>query len=597
MRIVLMYPPPWKIPSSGEDPDRSGDGPPADWRPHYRLSGDIVHIPYGLLSLAAQGMRAGHDVTVLNLYTFAWRDVCEIIRRLSAGLYGLSCFTSNRRGVLATARLIREIHPEAHIAVGGPHASALPCEMLEHCAAINTIIIGEGEETFFELVARLERGQPIPGIPGTACRSRQGIETAAPRKRSTDLDSLAAPCDYFDDYIVLTSRGCQCACTFCASSFIWGKKARFHSAGYVLDMLEKMVNIQGHKALAFKDDTFTGNRTRALAICEGIVRRRLNFLWSCDTRSDALDEEVLYAMRAAGCQRISLGVESAAPEILRRLNKRTTPDEVRAATGMAKKFGFQIRYYLIAGSRGETAETLRASIDFIHEAKPSQYIFNPFTLFPGTKEFSIAERRGRANRELFFSGDFFEMTALDEHAERPGLREMIDSLRSQPGIRHEWDYSVSACQTILELFPEIPAVYMDLGGAFYREGNLSEAATYIQKAISRGYPLPGLGYNYLACIAASRGDLTGALTYLIQARECGLHQVVETNLASAREWLQAGGPQSGAQLKLIAGHDFEITCLVAQPVTPGPVTIPDPSGVPVVYTSCSSVGTGTTAEG
>ena len=78
----------------------------------------------------------------------------------------------------------------------------------------------------------------------------------------------------------------------------------------VLADFELAVNHWGLRGLAVKDDTFTVNRQRALAICHGIVERNLNFLWSCDSRIDTLDDELLRAMRQAGCQRISVGVES-----------------------------------------------------------------------------------------------------------------------------------------------------------------------------------------------------------------------------------------------------------------------------------------------
>ncbi len=133
MRILLLYPPPWKILAPGEEPDQTGEGPPKHWKQLNRFDGDEVTAPYALLSLAVQAKRAGHHVTVMNLYPFAWRDVTEIIRRLPADLYGLSCFTSNRRGTLSLSRLIREMYNRAYILVGGPHASARPGEMLEAC--------------------------------------------------------------------------------------------------------------------------------------------------------------------------------------------------------------------------------------------------------------------------------------------------------------------------------------------------------------------------------------------------------------------------------------------------------------------------------
>ncbi len=175
MRVLLIYPPPWKIPEPGQQPDETGEGPPPGIDSAALLSGDILHLPCGLLSLAAQAQRAGHTVEVLNLFTFAWDRIVEIIKTRQADFFGLSCFTSNRRGTLALARLIRELYPQAHIAVGGPHATALARDMLEQCSAIDTVVIGEGEETFARLLSELEKG----------CRrlrhSRHGISQPRPR--------------------------------------------------------------------------------------------------------------------------------------------------------------------------------------------------------------------------------------------------------------------------------------------------------------------------------------------------------------------------------------------------------------------------------
>jgi radical SAM superfamily enzyme YgiQ (UPF0313 family) len=592
MRIVLLYPPPWKIPAPGEEPDCSGEGPPLQVNFCCPFDGDTLHIPCGLLSLAAQARHAGHEVTVLNLYTFSWRDVCRIIELSPAELYGLSCFTANRRGVLATARLIRGFHPRAHITIGGPHASALPREMLKHCAAADTVVTGEGEATFNDLIARLEAGQPVQGIAGTAWREAEEITVAASRPLIADLDALVSPFLYYDDYIAITSRGCDHACTFCAAPFLWKGKTRFHSAGRVLDLLQQMVAERGHRAIAFKDDTFTADRGRVLAICREIEKRGMNFIWSCDTRADALDEGLLAAMRRAGCQRLSLGVESAAPEILRSLNKRISPADVRAATALAKKCGFEVRYYLIAGSREETAGTLAQTLQFIRETRPAQYIFNPFTILPGTKEYMFAERSGRVHAEQFFSEQFIECTPVPAGADTE-LQEMIYSLHLHPGVQCAGDYSAAERRAILERFPRLHAAHLDLGAALYREGDFIGAEELVKKALAMGYPLPGLCYNYLACIASAQGSLKSAMEYLIRAREQGFHQVVETNLQSMQQWLKAGGLGSGQALELVADHSFEITSRRQQPITPAPITLHDPrlpeDAAPLVLVPVDSV--------
>src|SRR5580704_8075823 len=168
MRIALLYPPPWKIPAEGEAPD-GRDGPPAGYR-EGDLDADFYQTPYGLFSLGAQALRAGHQVKVVNLSAFPWSRVEAILAALDADLYGMSCWTANRRGVALAARSLRRHHPGAHIVVGGPHATPLATEMLEHHPEIDTIALGESEPAFLELLERLASGRPTTGIAGTAYR-------------------------------------------------------------------------------------------------------------------------------------------------------------------------------------------------------------------------------------------------------------------------------------------------------------------------------------------------------------------------------------------------------------------------------------------
>src|SRR5579863_271136 len=154
MRIALLYPPPWKIASPGEWEDAAGEGPPTEYAAG-DLDADFFQTPYGLFALGAQALRAGHQVKVINLSAFPWARVEEVLRALDADLYGMSCWTANRRGVALVARELKRLRPGAHVVVGGPHATPLAREMLAHHADIDTIAIGESEATFLDLVDRL----------------------------------------------------------------------------------------------------------------------------------------------------------------------------------------------------------------------------------------------------------------------------------------------------------------------------------------------------------------------------------------------------------------------------------------------------------
>jgi radical SAM superfamily enzyme YgiQ (UPF0313 family) len=298
-RIALLYPPPWKIAVPGESPDASGDGPPRDFR-EGDLDADFYQTPYGLFALGAQAIRAGHRVKVLNLSAFAWRRVEEVIQNLDADVFGMSCWTANRRGVALVARTIRKYHPKACIVVGGPHATPLAREMLEHYSEIDCVTLGESDGAFAELVERVARGRSLDGLAGAVVRTSSGILAGPDRPNVADLDTLECPHRYYGTHIVMTSRGCPWACTFCGAETTWGRGFRGHSVPYVLDMLAAALARVRVKMIQIKDDTFTTNKKRVLALCRGIRERKLDFLWSCDTRVDVLNEELLHEMRLAG---------------------------------------------------------------------------------------------------------------------------------------------------------------------------------------------------------------------------------------------------------------------------------------------------------
>ena len=103
MKIVLLYPPPWKIAPEAGAPYPDADGPPEGYRDG-DLDADFYQTPYGLFSLGAQAIRAGHQVKVINLSSYAWPRVEEVIGALDATLCGMSCWTANRRGVRSSPR-------------------------------------------------------------------------------------------------------------------------------------------------------------------------------------------------------------------------------------------------------------------------------------------------------------------------------------------------------------------------------------------------------------------------------------------------------------------------------------------------------------
>lgn len=570
MRIALLYPPPWKIPAPGEPPDPKGDGPPAEYR-EGDLDADFYQIPYGLLSLGAQALRAGHEVKVLNLSAFPWSRVEEVLAALEADVYGMSCWTANRRGVGLVARSLRRLHPDAHIVVGGPHATPLPRQMLEHHPEIDTVTIGEGELTFLELLERLQQGRSMTGLAGAAYRVKGRIELGPDRESIEDLDTLACPHDVFDTHIVMTSRGCPWRCTFCGAEASWGRGFRGQSVNYVLDALEHALSRLPVKMIQIKDDTFTTSKKRVLELCRGIRERGMKLLWSCDTRVDVLGDELLREMRLAGCQRLSLGVETGSPTILKNIDKKITVDEILGSTAIAKKYGIQVRYYMMLGNRGETAETFRETLRFLERAKPHEYIFSCLSIYPGTRDYDEAVAQKWLTPDVYFKGDFQELkTPFD--ASEEDTRLMNDWFHQNSGLRRMHVDSAEECAAILARLGDHHAAHLDLGGAHYREGQLDAAERHVQRALALGYPVPGIAYNYLACIAHARGDWQAMMSHLSEGvKRDPQHYVLVRNVQAARTWFAQGGPMKKLPLALTARHDFQLLERTAQPTLPGPL--------------------------
>jgi len=323
--------------------------------------------------------------------------------------------------------------------------------------------------------------------------------------------------------------------------------------------------------LQIKDDTFTTHKKRVLALCEAMRRDGPNVLWSCDTRVDLLSEELLRAMRLAGCQRLSLGVESGSPEILKRIDKKITPEEILASTRLAKKFGIKVRYYMMVGNRGETRATFDQTLAFLKKAEPHEYVFSCLSIYPGTRDFDEAEKTW-LDRNVYFTGKFQELkTPFDSSDEDTAY--FNDWFRDHSGLREVYKESAADFRAIAEaLGTPHHAAHMDLGAALYHEGDLDGAEREVRRAMELGYPCPGLALNHLACIAKARGDLDAIMDRFTEAAKTDpQHFVLIQNVNRARAWFKADGPGKKLPLELTVRHDFQLLERTAQPTLPGPL--------------------------
>jgi len=294
-------------------------------------------------------------------------------------------------------------------------------------------------------------------------------------------------------------------------------------------------------------------------------------LWSCDTRVDVLGEELIREMRLAGCERLSLGVESGSPKILKSVEKKITVQKIVESTELAKKYGMKVRYFMMLGNRGETAETFQETLDFLDRARPHQYIFSCLSIYPGTRDFEDATASGWLDPEVYFTGDFQELKVPFDASEED-TRILSDWFSKNSGLRDHYRESAAECEAILARLGDHHAAHMDLAAAFFRENNLEGAERHAQKALELGHPLPGLCLNMLAVIASKRSEWKKMQDIFTDAwRRDPQHYVLVKNVQKVKSWLDQAGPLRGMALDLEAHADFQLLERTVQPMLPGPL--------------------------
>lgn len=204
-----------------------------------------------------------------------------------------------------------------------------------------------------------------------------------PRHDLLPLERYRAPLVRGRYAFLVTSRGCPAGCRFCIKHVSYGRSIRFRSPENVLAEIEQLLAL-GVRSVHMYADCFTLNRDHVMGICQGIEERGLDLRWTCNSRVDFVDPEMLQAMARAGCWMISWGIESGDETMLRRMHKGITKDRVVQAVRWSQDAGIMNWGYFIIGLPGETGESIRRTIDFSKELPIDLALFHIAAPHPGT---------------------------------------------------------------------------------------------------------------------------------------------------------------------------------------------------------------------
>ncbi|MBN1259936.1 MAG: radical SAM protein [Anaerolineae bacterium] len=274
-----------------------------------------------------------------------------------------------------------------------------------------------------------------------------------PRHELLPLSKYRAPLVGGPYAFVVSSRGCPAACRFCIKHVSYGSSVRYRSPEHVLEEIQDLVDL-GIRKIHMYTDLFTVSRDQVLGICEGILERQLPVKWTCNSRVDYVDEEMLHMMRRAGCWMISWGIESADPQMLKRMRKGITPEKVARALRWAKQAGIMNWGYFIIGLPGETEESIRKTIDFSKRLPLDLVLFHIAAPHPGTPFFFEVVENG-----WFRPGTRWEEVDMDRSTvlDYPNLK-AEDLERWAKRAFREWAFRPGPMLTYLRLLLSDPTL-------------------------------------------------------------------------------------------------------------------------------------------
>ncbi len=374
---------------------------------------DYVVPPLGLAYCAAAAEAwAGAQVDLVDAVAGrnSPEEVLALVRDERPDLLYVAAGTSTLWRDLAFLARAKEVSPTTRTAVMGTHVTARPDDGFAPPGA-DFLIRGEPEATCAELARAAAGEMRLEDIAGLSRRDGARIIHNPPRPLLADLNVLPHPSRrFFRPYryeppfmrpgrfdIIITSRGCPYPCNYCSTGAYYGRKIRFRAADDVLAELREMVEEEGVTQVGFWDDTFTIGKRRVLEICDRIAAAKLGFSWMCMSRVDTVDEEMLAALKRAGCYLVIFGVESGSPRVLERMRKMTTVEQARAAFAAAARAGIEAAAFFMFGNLGEEEEDMRATIELAKELDAAFASFNIATPYPGTVFYDqVKEELGEA---------------------------------------------------------------------------------------------------------------------------------------------------------------------------------------------------------
>jgi anaerobic magnesium-protoporphyrin IX monomethyl ester cyclase len=376
----------------------------------------VTEFSLGMGYVARALINAGFSVRTLCCDLEPLTDVAfeETLRCLRPRFVGIGGMYGSFLDLIRLCRLVRKALPHSWLILGGALPTSSPEHVLRQTGA-DFACIGPAEETVVRLTATLAGGGEPADVPGLCLRTRNcGFVRTGPSAQPRYLaggPSTWPAWELFDGerYVrgtayypfpshakiapIMTARGCPYSCNFCFQPARYSRR----SLDDVFDEMEWLIDRYGVDGFYLEDDLFTLDRKRVLAFCQGLAVRHIETHFSVTGRFNIVDQEMLTALRSAGCISMFYGGEAADDETLTRMKKVTTVRQMRDGIAATREVGIFVRVGFMFGQPGEGREQLRSTVDLLKSIATG--CFEPRVIygcvpFPGTDLFDHCVREG-----------------------------------------------------------------------------------------------------------------------------------------------------------------------------------------------------------
>jgi anaerobic magnesium-protoporphyrin IX monomethyl ester cyclase len=371
--------------------------------------------PIGVARLAAVCENLGMKAEIIDSYSerLTPERTVERLENKPSEFIGISCLTPSAGFVEAVLKHIRASHPETRIVLGNVHAMVFTRDYIESGLA-DAVVHGEGEVALPELLsAWMGDRAPNEETLSVSFLKDGKFFTTPQASPITDLDKLPVPSWHLTPYhlygllpfvtmakpafTVEGSRGCPYNCYFCSLAKT-GKIYRQFSPGRIIDEFEILINEYGAKQIAFADAMFPLTESQGIEFCELLAKRitgKKKPLWTTETRTDVLTDKLALAMKAAGCGRILMGIESGSDDTLEKIDKSLKIEKTRAAVSACRKAGIQACGFFMLGLPGETKQNAERTVRFACELPLDIAKFNIAIPYPMSKFYDDLDSKGQ----------------------------------------------------------------------------------------------------------------------------------------------------------------------------------------------------------